>query len=145
MRNFRIPAFSLVLMCLFPPIANAQTGSVAALTREVDALKEIVQQQSRRIEALERTLATLTGQSTTPSASSRPRQTPGGFKNPSNWDQLKNGMSRQQVIAILGRPTSQSEFGLRLLYEGDIPGSGFVSGYVAVIDNRMIGYGKPVF
>ena len=73
----------------------------------------------------------------------------GNWKNPSAWDRVRRGMSERQVISTLGRPTSRDDSpGYHtLLYQGEVEGSGYVSGNVVVnvSRDRVVSINRPVF
>jgi hypothetical protein len=56
-------------------------------------------------------------------------------------------MSRSQVEAILGRPTSTkiTDPYLTLFYQGDVPGTGSVTGTIEIMDDRVWQVNIPVF
>ena len=86
-----------------------------------------------------------TQQPDVPSSSSPP------WHNPDAWKRVKSGMSKSQVVSILGSPTSSKSIGsgvdamMKLYYRGEVPGSGFVSGNVSIHDDRVYGIDAPVF
>jgi len=67
----------------------------------------------------------------------------------SSWDKIKAGMSRSQVLSILGKPIETKTDVISyvtLYYRGEIGGSGFVSGNVVLnADDRVIFINHPVF
>lgn len=82
----------------------------------------------------------------------------GNWKNPSAWNRVKDGMSERQVISVLGTPTGRkidilgfSEFcevrDLILLYQGEVEGSGHVSGNVKLWldEDQVYAINRPVF
>ena len=142
----------VVLLVVLVNGGIAQQGTA----EEIAKLKRIIAEQDRRIARLEATVKQLQSaiqrlgvvepsQSTKPQATT-PTTGKSPWKNPANWDRIKDGMSKAQVTAILGQPTSSEEMGvLTLFYEGEVQGSGFVSGNVKLIDNRVHRTNKPVF
>jgi hypothetical protein len=69
--------------------------------KEIAALKLMAADQDRRIAGLERTVRSL---QTTVLAAARP--TPTSWKTLEGWASIKIGMSRAQVVDILGEPKS---------------------------------------
>jgi len=142
---------STFLLFVFASLADAQLSSTD-LAKEINTLKEVVQAQDRRIEALERELADLKAR-LTPTSSQSTRSGPipaqGGWRNPDNWKRIKANMSEQQVIAILGRPTRRDGVGrVTVFYEGEVEGAGYVSGNIGLWDNQVMGtafINPPVF
>jgi len=136
--------------------AIAQTPSKDDLRGEISLLKQIVQNQEKRISALEKTTADLKASQDPPQqkeTSNSESLTPGDWKVPSNWDRVVLGMSLEQITEILGRSTSYSTSydsssvgsGVTLFYQGDVSGSGYVSGNVKFFENRVTQINKPVF
>ena len=75
----------------------------------------------------------------------------GNWKTPAAWNKIKPGMSERQVISILGTPTKSQDSPAgtwkTLFYQGEVEGSGYVSGNVDVNrrDDRVIAVNRPVF
>jgi hypothetical protein len=71
------------------------------------------------------------------------------WMNPSSWATIRRGMSRAQVEAILGKSTSSKIDVISyviLIYQGDVPGSGIVSGNVRLdSEDRVVLINPPVF
>ena len=67
--------------------------------------------------------------------------------NPLAWDQIREGLSRAQVEDILGKPTSVEAVidYQTLLYKGDVPGVGTLSGTVKLTDDRVSDINPPDF
>ena len=79
-----------------------------------------------------------------------PSAAQGDWTIPANWDRIEEGMSEEQVVAILGPPTKREEqflSYLQLSYEGQVEGSGFVSGNITLERNQVAGWmiEPPVF
>jgi hypothetical protein len=149
-RKFIIVAlFTLFIFC------EKTTGQAEDLREEVEKLRTTVEtlinkieEQDQRIVALEKAIKTLagSGNESLPTIDSVRKQSAGrveGWKNPANWKRIKPGMSEAQVRAILGSPTSTG--GLTWYYEGDVPGSGTVSGNISWLFHRVSGSYMPVF
>ena len=67
-----------------------------------------------------------------------------------HWDRIEGGMSEEQVVAILGPPTKREEQFLsyvQLFYEGEVEGSGFVSGSITLERSQVAAWMtvRPVF
>ena len=122
---------------------------------DVSLLKRLVKEQDRRIAELEKTVKSL--QATTAPSTERPTAQelaktiikPGTarWQNPFAWTQIREGLSRSQVEEILGKPTSVESVidSQTLLYKGDVPGSGTVSGMVKLTDDRVSEVHPPAF
>lgn len=123
-----------------------------SLNRQVQTLQTTVQNQERRIAALEQKLSQVSppsqpsqNPSTIPPSSTQPAQQP-GWHLPANWARIQRGMSRQQVEAILGKPARVRDFAsITLYFEGEVAGSGFVLGTVELFDGRVVTVSPPVF
>jgi hypothetical protein len=125
---------------------------------EISFLKRVVAEQDRRISELEKTVAALQ----LGAASRAETPIPGGslgalaqpdstmpWKQGATWNRLKDGMSRAQVEAILGQPTSVTTIEhtnfLTLFYSGAVPGSGSVTRKVELNDDQVYLVSRPVF
>ncbi len=146
-----IGALALACGFLVVTFAIAQTPSKDDLRAEISLLKQRVQNQEKRIAALERTFAEIEA-SQNPSEQKRTNEseplTPGDWKVPSNWDRVALGMSLEQVTEILGTSTNQSlsvGSAVTLYYQGEVSGSGYVSGNVRFFENRVTQINKPIF
>lgn len=128
---------------------------LAATEMDVSLLKRLIKEQDRRIAELEKTVKSL-----------QPAAAPGGerptaaelakavikpaavrWHNPLAWAQIREGLSRAQVEEILGKPTSvESVLDYQtLLYKGDVPGSGGVTGVIKLTDDRVSEITPPIF
>ncbi|HYM34243.1 MAG TPA: hypothetical protein VET48_02545 [Steroidobacteraceae bacterium] len=147
--------FPLLGIALLAQSASAQDLKVIQLQQDVRDLQQEVQQQSRRIDALERELA----QARASSASVGSAKPAGGAKTPTadasrawltiaNWDRVHTGTTELDVIAALGPPTAirKSADGARqtLLYSLEIAAGGFLVGQVVLSDHRVIEVLKPM-
>lgn len=149
---------ALVLLApSFPSFGQTSDKELETALAEIALLKQAIAEHDRRIADLEKALRTLQARSDQSSPSSLTTQAQGRqsavgqpssdpWKAPSTWERVKDGMSQAQVIAILGQPTSVENTHLRtLFYRGEVPGSGFVSGNVKLVEDRVYLVNKPVF
>jgi hypothetical protein len=60
-----------------------------------------------------------------------------------NWTNVRTGMSGEQVIAILGEPTSADRSGYT--YQGEAGDSGVVRGSVSIRNGRVDLASPPTF
>lgn len=157
-RIFAAGVLSLVGLAISPPCfgqTNSNQGRerrLEATETDVSLLKRLVKEQDRRIAELEKTMKSL---QTTAAASDKPAaQEPAKttikppaarWQSPLAWAQIREGLSRTQVEEILGKPTSvESVIDYQtLLYKGDVPGSGTVSGMVKLTDDRVSEINPP--
>ena len=121
---------------------------------EISFLKRVVAEQDRRISELEKTVSALERAAKpqipvvgTQIGGAVPPNSATAWKTPAAWSRLKHGMSRAQVEALLGRPTSTkiTEPYLTLFYQGDVLGSGSVTGTIGITDDRVWQVNIPVF
>jgi len=132
--------------------ARAEDLKVSQLEQDVRDLQRTVQQQSRRIETIERELAQARPGVPVPNAMIgharvlNPESSP-AWLNIANWDRVHTGTMELDVIAALGPPNAvrKSEDGLRqtLLYSAEITAGGFLSGQVVLADHRVVDVQKP--
>jgi len=129
---------------------------------DITLLKRLVKDQEKRISDLEKTVKAL--QQSIPAASAganvaRPAPTPeerakpvvkppvARWHDPLNWSQIREGLSRAQVEEILGKPTtidSVIDF-QTMVYKGDVPGVGMLSGTIKLTDDRVSEVNPPNF
>lgn len=126
-----------------------------ATETEVSLLKRIVKEQDRRIVELEKSVKALRAAATAPVEEPTPHEVAkivikpatARWQNPLAWAQIREGMSRMQVEEILGKPISVEAVidSQTLLYKGDVPGSGTVSGTIKLTDDRVSEITPPAF
>jgi len=130
-------------------LAEDLGGEVKRLRAMVEALTKRIEGQDQRIVVLENALKSLVDSSNRSLATTEKDQTQRpesleGWKNPANWMRIERGMTQSQVRQILGPPTSTE--GSFWRYEGHVPSSGNVSGYVIFgYADRVMGVDRPVF
>jgi hypothetical protein len=151
----RVLALGLLLLSVLSPSFGQQSDRrIEDALAEITLLKRVVAEQDRRIATLEKTLDTsrlgaVVGQqsSGTPdhvAGTQATTSTP--WKTPSVWSLIKRGMSRAQVVAILGQPTSVDGRNYQtLLYRGEVSGSPSVTGRVILVDDQVWLVNMPVF
>ena len=135
------------------PTAFGQDTILEDIKNEIKLLKKTINEQNKRIERIERELVNLKALLSLKVDSKKTQRrivgsTVGGWKKKSNWARIRDGMSEKQVISILGKPTSIKDLGggLRtLFYQGEVSGSGYVSGNVKLADDRVWLINVPVF
>jgi hypothetical protein len=152
----RIPTLGLMLLSMLLPSYGQQSDRrIEDALAEITLLKRVVAEQDRRIAGLEKALGTSRlGAVSDPlspgapgrvAASQATTSTP--WKTPSVWSLIKKGMSRAQVVAILGQPTSVNVVSIlqTLFYRGEVSGSASVTGTVELMDDRVLQVNVPVF
>jgi len=107
--------------------------------KETALLKRMVADQDRRIASLERTVRSL---QTTVLAAARP--VPASWRTPEGWAAVKIGMSRDQVVEILGEPKStDSVMDRQTLFYKDATDRPI--GNVVITDDRVSEVASPRF
>lgn len=142
---------TLVMMMLIgwslgSPLAAraADDARVPFLEQELRRLQQQVQALSRRIDELERPVASLPA-ARTPSAAPA-RAADDAWIDPAKWRRVQAGMSELEVVGLLGPPTSmRSQDGARVLfYALEIGSSGFLGGSVTLRDRVVVEVQRPV-
>jgi hypothetical protein len=146
-----------VLTILFALFLNAaQAGptedlKISQLEQDVRELQRVVQQQNRRIDALESSARASRADRTTPTGAATPpatRDPPTKIEwlQSANWDTVRIGMSEAEVLKSLGPPTTTrtSDDGMRtLFYTLELEAGGFLSGRVLMRAERVLEIHRP--
>jgi hypothetical protein len=142
----------VVLLFAFGRCVFADDLKVVQLEQDVRDLKQEVQRQSRRIDALEQELiqvrasASGAAKSNLGNAAGRNPDASRAWLTIANWDRVHTGTTELDVIAALGPPTAVRKSGgiqQTLLYSLDISAGGFLVGQVVLSDHRVIEVRKP--
>lgn len=140
-------ALNALLLCsalIITASASDLEGEVKQLRLAVERLAARIEAQETRISGLEKALGMgASGQSSRSTTTSPRILATDGWKNRDNWKRVKAGMSESQVREILGPPTSTS--GAQWYYEGDVPGSGKVTGNIFWSSHRVLTIDEPVW
>lgn len=145
------PAALLILASGWSSVHAADDIRTGKLEQDVLELQRQARQQDRRIEALERELATVPRGSGSVPAGARAANSslPGTWMQIANWDRLKPGMPELDVVQALGPPTSlrNAEDGSRktLYYAMEIGTGSFLIGTVVIAGQRIVEIQKPTF
>ncbi len=138
---------TLLLSLTLPLTALAQLRDprVDELRKETTQLKATIADQERRISELEKTVKALLAVAA-PLPAPIPSPTP-QWLVPSNWLQIKKGMSEAQVVEILGQPTSvDTSVDIRtLLYQPDSNSTTTLNGSVTLTTGRVTAMTPPAF
>jgi hypothetical protein len=148
---------AIFAIALASPALADDAARVSRLESEIQQLRTQVDEQNRRIQRLEAELARRSGakeasQATKPAASEN-RAPPAASAGPqpwhaaASWSRVAKGMSVQEVIAILGEPTSiEAVEGFKtLFYRGTNAVGAGISGIVNLRDERVVAVVKPAF
>jgi hypothetical protein len=152
----RILTLGLLLLSVLSPSFGQQSDRrIEDAFAEITLLKRVVAEQDRRIVTLEKALDTSRlGSVSDPQSSGVPSRVTASqaasstpWKTPSVWSLIKRGMSRAQVVGILGQPTSIDAVSnyQTLFYRGEVSGSGSATGTVKFDDDRVWQVNVPVF
>jgi hypothetical protein len=165
----RIPSSCILwLSCgllMLPATAQTRDRQLGDLTLEVSQLKTKAAEQEARIAQLEKALKALQESSARtgniaeailklegavkdlkaiPPPGPIPPVTP-PWHSASNWNLVKQGMSRAQVVEILGPPTKEtSVIDTQTLYYGD-SGAARLAGNVTLVGDRLTTMTPPTF
>ena len=128
--------------------APVDDSRIMQLEQEVRALQRLVDQQARRIDALEAAMRQPRSRlPATPSTTVVKTSDAGAWLKSANWDKVQVGMSASDVIGVLGPPITvrKSENGntQTLFYTLELEAGGFLSGHVVIIDERVLEIHKP--
>jgi hypothetical protein len=140
---------------LSPSFGQQNDRRVEDALAEITLLKRVVAEQDRRIANLEKSLDTYRLGAVADSQSSGVSSRRAGaqaitslrWKRPSAWSLIKKGMSRAQVVAILGQPTSIDTImnDQMLVYQGAVSCSGSVTGTVKLDNDQVWQVNIPAF
>ena len=151
------------IACVFFAIAVASSARaddaarVSRLESEIQQLRSQLDEQNRRIQRLESELARRSGAGDAPqrpkAAASDKRQAtspatgPQAWHAPAPWARVAKGMSAEEVIAILGKPTAvESVDGFKtLFYRGTSSAGADIRGIVNLRDERVVAVVQPTF
>lgn len=151
---------ALLLSVSVPPAAQAESGDVAALRKEVARLEQIVQRLDARVEQIEKRLPASpeTGlRDAAPPAETEPRVSAGGVPRATagavppavapeqtsakssvqkRWHRISHGMTAQAVEALLGRPQRTLAVNTKTVWYYSYPDIG--SGSVVLTQDGLV-------
>jgi|GEM_PF-994853 len=148
--NGRCAASALALLLALPAAAQTDRLRIEELRQDIRRLERTIQEQARRIDRLERQLAQA-GRPTAPATGRGADGVPAGaFETwiaPERWDRVREGMTAQEVISILGPPTAVRPDGTSptrtLFYTLQIGDTAFLSGTVRLENDRVRAVERP--
>ena len=122
---------------------------VRQLEQDLMRLQRTVEDQARRIQWLEQAARIASPSTPLPIAESSTSQNSSpAWLVSASWDRIKTGMTPQQVMAVLGRPTStrSAEDGkLRLMYYAmELGQDTYLTGTIRVDDTGVVEINRPV-
>jgi hypothetical protein len=121
---------------------------VRQLETDVRALQLLVEQQARRIDALQAAIGqSRTGRPSLPSQVAAKAPSGALWLQRANWDKLRNGMSEADVMRLLGPPTTvrkpENGGAQTLFYSMELDAGGFLSGNVVIGDQQVLEIHAP--
>jgi hypothetical protein len=133
-----------IMICTPLAVSAADEGRFSYLEQEVRRLQQQVTAMSRRIDQLERPVATAPGAPAP--ANPAPAPNSDAWIDAGKWKKLRPGMRELEVISLLGPPTTMREIdGARVLfYALEIGASGFLGGSVTIRDRVATQVQEPV-
>lgn len=146
-----------VVMVTLVLIIMSSCSTTTSENAQIQQLNRQVEEQQKQINQLKCAIASSdetnsirqVGDEREEPSSSQSQTNSIGWKNKQNWQKIQDNMSSQQVTAILDRPTRQKKTAIEgyftLFWEGNVPGSGYVSGNVVFSDNQALLINPPVF
>lgn len=145
--HIALPAAALLLACAAQAQTPVDDYRVSQLENEIRRLQQQVDYQARRIEALEQA-ARITPPVLPGSPAVRSPDNSPVWLSDANWDRVKTGMSVQEVISILGRPTStrNDDTGKLTLvfYAMELGEEKYLSGTIRFEDSVVAEINRPV-
>lgn len=147
----------LFVIVIFVLIMVSSCSTTTSKNAQIQQLNWQVENQQRQIDQLKRAIASSAQANSSQqvdgereeTSSSQSQSDSIGWKDKQNWQKIQDNMSSQQVIAILGRPTRQEKLEyvdyLTLFWEGNVQGSGYVSGNILFSNNQVSIIKPPVF
>jgi hypothetical protein len=128
--------------------APVDDSRMMQLEQEVRALQRLVDQQARRIDALEGAIRQpRSRQPTAPGSTAAKSAGASAWLKSASWDKVQVGMPVSEVIGVLGPPMSvrKAESGntQTLFYTLELEAGGFLSGHVITVDERVLEVHKP--
>lgn len=149
--NGRWSTLALALLLALPAGAQTDRLRIEELRQDIRRLERTIQEQARRIDRLERELARAGRPTTSAAAREGAEAAPDGsfeaWIAPQRWDRLREGMTAQEVIAILGPPTAVRPDGTSptrtLFYTLQIGDTAFLSGTVQLENDRVRAVERP--
>ena len=126
-------------------IVVSSCSNTMSESKQIQKLNKQVVEQQKQIDQLKRAIASSTETNSTGQIKVETEDVISsqadnvGWKEKQNWQKIQDNMSSQQVITILGRPTRQDKLEhvdyLTLFWEGNVQGSGYVSGNILFSNN----------
>ena len=142
-----------ILFLVFLRTANAGPAEdlkISQLEQDVRELQRVVQQQNRRIEALESTVrlsrpSRIAPSTETPSVAHEPPVTIQWLQS-TRWENVRVGMSETEVLTLVGPPTTArtaDDSTRTLFYTLELEAGGFLSGRILIAAGKVVEVHKP--
>jgi len=129
---------SSVAVAASDPLVEQLRTDLRTLEREVRELSRRVDQLQTQSPPVERSPVGVMRRSTAPD--------PSAWIAPEKWEQVRSGMTAQQVILVLGTPVSMrtDDAGVQtLFYTLPIGDGGFLTGTIRLRDDAVLDVQKP--
>jgi hypothetical protein len=154
-RSRIIPAAcALAIALLAAPAWADDAARISFLESEIQKLRIDIDEQDRRIQRLEAAIARLGGAAAPArvtigrpdTAAPAPAAAPLPWHSMAAWDAITQGMTREQVMEILGKPIAVEAVDAyeTLFYRGATVKGTAISGHVNLRDGRVVAVSKPV-
>jgi hypothetical protein len=146
MRSIGLAALAVLPIAAFA----ADDLRIEQLKQDIAELHRLLREYDRRIDQLEQQRFRAPTQLPGRSADAPAGAPPGSDKwlTPANWDKVRPGMSEQQVLEVLGYPTSvrqtETDGAKTLFYTMQVGPSGFLSGRVVIAGDAVREVERPV-
>jgi hypothetical protein len=129
-----------------PCVALADDMNERQLEIQIQELQRQLQAQSRRIDQLERGARSERGLTVYTEREAQPAPQSPSWLVAANWERINTGMSRSEVIEILGEPSAEraGEAGATLLlYARELEEGVFLAGSVELREGRVVAVNEP--
>lgn len=155
LRSRFIPAAcTLAIALLAAPAFADDAARISFLESEIQKLRTQINEQDRRIQRLEAEIERLAGGSARTrvtigrpdAAAPAPAAAPLPWHSMAAWDAITPGMTKEQVVEILGKPIAVEAVDAyqTLFYRGATVEGTAISGHVNLRDGRVVAVKKPV-
>ena len=152
--RFLPAACALAIALLAAPAFADDAARISFLESEIQKLRTQINEQDRRIQRLEAEIERLAGGSARArvtigrpdAAALAPAAAPLAWHSMAAWDAISPGMTKEQVVEILGKPIAVETVDAyqTLFYRGATVKGTAISGHVNLRDGRVVAVRKPV-
>lgn len=146
-------ACALAIALLAVPALADDAARISFLESEIQKLRTEIDEQDRRIQRLEAAIERRDGAAVPTrvmigrpdTAAPAPAAAPLPWHSITAWDAITQGMTREQVMEILGKPIAVEAVDVyeTLFYRGATVKGAAISGHVNLRDGRVVAVRKP--